>query len=101
MLYKINDVNFETNLKIDDIINLAEEYNDRKGNKYEIYKKSILYDTNDIEPYVVDGPVWLVAIIPLQIKERWPDAYFFLAISDIEKRVVYLQNDHGVVVEQY
>ncbi len=101
MLYKINDVNFETNLKMDDIINLAEEYNARKGNEYEINKKSILYDTNDIKPYVVDGPVWLVQIISLQIKERWPDAYFFLAISDIEKRVVYLQNDHGVVVEQY
>ncbi|MCM1232783.1 MAG: hypothetical protein NC489_21865 [Ruminococcus flavefaciens] len=101
MLYKINNVNFETNLNFDDIIKIVEEYNDKKGKEYEINKKSILYDTNDIEPYVINGPVWFVEIISLQIKERWPDAYFFLAISDIEKRVVYLQNDHGIIVEKY
>lgn len=101
MLYKIKNVKFETNLNYDDIIKIVDEYNESQGNEYEIDKDNILYDTNDIDPFVVNEPVWIVAIISLKLKERFPDAIFFLAISDIEGRVVYLQNDCGRVVEQY
>ena len=36
-----------------------------------------------------------------KIKEKWPDAYISLAISDRERRLVYIQNDHGVVIEKF
>lgn len=69
-----------------------------KEERYEVNKKSILYDP---ESYVTNEPVWYVDIISLKIKERWPDAYISLSISDKEKRVVYVANDHGVVIKKF
>ena len=40
-------------------------------------------------------------VISKRVKEKWPDAYISLAISDREGRLVYVQNDHGVVIEKY
>ena len=64
----------------------------------EIDKKNILYDTNS---YVINEPVWYVDVISKKAKEKWPDAYISLAISDREGRLVYVQNDHGVVIEKF
>ena len=97
-ILRLNEVNFETNLKIEDIIRIAEVYVNSKGEPYEIDKKNILYDTN---PYVINEPVWYVDIIAERDKGRWSDGYTCLAISDREGRLVYVQNDHGVVIEMY
>ncbi len=77
---------------------IAELYVKRKGEPYEIDVKNILYDTNS---YVTNEPVWYVDIISKSVKEKWPEAYITLAISDREGRVVYVQNDHGVVIEKF
>lgn len=69
-----------------------------KEETYEIDKKNILYD---IKSYVTNEPVWYVDVIPLKVKEIWPEAYSSLAISDREGRLVYVQNDHGVVIEKF
>lgn len=97
-ILRLNEINFETNLKIEDIIRIAEVYVKGKEEPYEIDKKNILYDTN---PYVINEPVWYVNVISRKLKETWPDAYTCLAISDREGRLVYVQNDHGVVIEMY
>lgn len=97
-LLKLNEVNFETNLSFNDIVKIAEMYVEEKGEPYEINRETILYDS---ESYVTKEPVWHVEVISLKIKEKWPDAYISLAISDREGRLVYVQNDHGVVVEKF
>lgn len=97
-ILKLEEVHFETNLKIDDVIKIAEMYVEEKGEPYEINKKTILYD---FESYVTNEPVWYVDVISLKVKKVWPEAYDSLAISDREKRLVYVQNDHGVVVEKF
>ena len=97
-ILKFNEISFETNLQFDDIIGIVELYIERQEESYEIDKENILYDTNS---YVTNEPVWYVDVISKKIKERFPDAYISLAISDRERRLVYIQNDHGVVVEKF
>ena len=99
-IIKLNEIDFKTNLKREDIIAISELYNKDKGKPYEIDTEHILYDTNE-DAYVVDEPVWIVFIIHEKYKERFPDAHFMLHISDREGRVVYVQNDHGRVIEKY
>lgn len=96
-ILKLNEINFVTKLKFEDIIGIAELYIKNKGEPYEIDKENILYDTNS---YVINEPVWYVDIIAKRVKDMWPDAYISLAISDREGRLVYVQNDHGVVIER-
>lgn len=97
-ILKLSEINFKTNLKIDDIIKIVDVYIKEKGEPYEINKKNILYDTKS---YVTNEPVWYVDVISIKVKEKWPEAYDSLAISDKEGRLVYVQNDHGVVVEKF
>ena len=97
-ILKLNEIDFATKLKYEDIIAIAELYIKSKEEPYEIDTKSILYDTNS---YVINEPVWYVDIISKKVKEKWADAYISLAITDREGRLVYVQNDHGVVIEKY
>ncbi len=97
-ILKLNEINFKTNLKFGDILKIAERYIKEQGEPYEIDTKNILYDTNS---YVINEPVWYVDIISKKIKERWPDAYISLAISDREGRLAYVQNDHGIVIKKF
>lgn len=97
-ILKLSEINFETNLKVDDVIKIADVYIKEKGETYEIDKKNILYDPKS---YVTKEPVWYVDVISIKVKEKWPEAYDSLAISDREGRLVYVKNDHGVVVEKF
>ena len=97
-ILKLDEINFATKLKCEDIIAIAELYIKSKGEAYEIDTTNILYDTNS---YVINEPVWYVDVISKKVKEKWPDAYISLAISDREGRLVYVQNDHGVVIEKF
>lgn len=98
-LIKLENVDFETNLKYDDIMKIVDKYMKEKyhGESYEL-EATILYDT---ESYVTHEPVWYVEVIPCKVKEVFPDSYECLAISDKERRLVYVHNDHGVVVERF
>ena len=99
-ILKLNEIDFETKLKCEDIIAIAELYIKSKEEAYEIDTKNILYDTNS---YVINEPVWYVDVISEREKEKWlyADAYISLAISDREGRLVYVQNNHGVVIEKF
>ena len=97
-ILRLDEINFATKLKCEDIIAIAELYIKSQGEPYEIDEKNILYDTNS---YVINEPVWNVNVISKRAKEKWPDAYISLAISDREARLVYIQNDHGVVIEKF
>ncbi len=97
-IFKLKEINFHTNLKIEDLFEIAEGYIKETGENYEINRNNILYD---LESHVTHEPVWYVDIIHLKTKVIWPDAYDTLAISDREKRLVYVMNDHGVVVETF
>lgn len=97
-LLKIDEVNFTTNLNKNEIIRIAEKFVSDKIEEYEINKTNIIYDINS---YVVNEPVWYIEIISLKTKKLWPEAYDCLAISDKYGKVVYVMNDHGIVVEKY
>lgn len=95
---RLEEVDFVTNLCYDELIKIAEAYTEKKNEPYEIDRKNILYDSNS---YVTKEPVWRVYVISKSVKERWPDAYESLLISDRKGRLVYVQNDHGVIVEKF
>ncbi len=95
---RFDTINFDTTLKYSDIIEIAEKYINSLEDSYEIDMQNILYDPNS---YVTNEPVWMVFFIAEKNKKRFPDAYFTLAISDSKKRLVYVQNDHGVVIKRF
>ncbi len=97
-ILRINEINFKTKLGTEDVLSIVEEFLKNRSEKYEIDKTNILFDTDS---HVTHEPVWVVFIISEKIKKRWPDAYVSVKISDKEGRVVYIQNDHGVVIEKY
>lgn len=97
-IFKLDEINFDTNLKITNIIEIVELYIKGKGEPYEIDKKNILYDTKS---YITNEAVWYVDVISEKTKEKWPESYISLAISDREGRLVYVQNEHGVVIEKF
>lgn len=95
---RLNEITFETRLKYEDIIEIVKRYVNSLEESYEIDTENILYDPNS---YVTKEPIWEVFIISKKDKEIWPDAYISLAISDKERRLVYIQNDHGVVIKRF
>jgi len=97
-ILKLEEVNFVTNLKLEEILIITELYIIEKGESYDIKKENMLYDKKS---YITNEAVWYVDIISNKIRKKWPDAYISLAISDKEGRVVYVQNDHGVVIEKF
>lgn len=97
-LIKLDKVDFETNLKLDGIMKITDMYISRQEEEYEVNKKTILYNSKF---YTNNEAVWYVDIISLQTKERFPDAYITLIISDKEKRLIYVMNDHGILIETY
>lgn len=97
-ILRLGESEFDTILKYSDLIEITEKYINSLEDSYEIDTKNILYNPNS---YVTNEPVWEVFIISEKDKEIWPDAYISLAISDNEKRLVYIQNDHGVVIKRF
>ena len=45
--YRIEEIDFETNLKYDDIIEITKEFMKARPIPYELYSTHILYKTND------------------------------------------------------
>lgn len=97
-MFKMSEIDFKTYLDEAEIWKIVDDYIKEKGEDYEVNKNSLLYDKKS---YVTNEPVWYVEVIPMKVKEHWVDAYDSLAISDKEGRVVYVQNDHGVIVERF
>lgn len=97
-ILKISDVNFKTNLHYNQIIKIAEMYIQKQNEPYEIDKEHILFDTKS---HVTNEEVWYVNVISLKVKQKWPDAYETLAISEKKGSLSYVMNDHGVVVEKF
>lgn len=97
-MFKLCEIDFRTYLKEDEIWQIVDDYIKGKKEKYEVNRDSLLYDPKS---HVTNEPVWYVDVIPMKVKEHWPEAYDSLAISDSEGRLVYVQNDHGVVVEKF
>ena len=94
---RYEDINFETNLRYDDVIRRAEEYVQEIEEPYEINKEFILYDK---ESYITKKPIWYVEVIHEKLKVTFPDSYEYIAISDIDGIVEYIQNDHGRIIEK-
>ena len=65
-IIRLSEVNFETNLKIDDILKIVDMYIKEKGEPYEI-KQNILYDTEETD--ITNGPVWYVDVILPETKK--------------------------------
>lgn len=97
-LYRLEEIDFKTKMKDKDIIRIAEKYIEERGGEYEINMENILYNKKS---HITNDAVWYIDVISSTVKKIWPDAYDTLVISDKEKRLVYVMNDHGVVVESY
>ena len=99
-MYIIEEIDFETNLKYDDIIRITKKFMETKSTPYEFYPANILYETN---PLMTDEPVWVVSIIPSQRRRipAWKDNCDDLIISDKKARPICLLNDHGMIAEVY
>ncbi len=101
---KLEEVDFETNLTKEDIIKIVGNYIQELGEPHEI-DDGILYDMMPLPTqipelsFITKDPVWYVDVIPIKVKEHFPDSYETLAISDRQKRIVYIINDHGRIVE--
>ena len=65
-MIRLSEVNFEINLKIDDILKIADMYIKEKGETYEI-DETIIYDPE--ETSVTNGPVWYVDVISEETKK--------------------------------
>ena len=97
-MYIIEEIDFETNLKYDDIIRITKKFMETKSTPYEFYPANILYETNSL---MTDEPIWSVPIIPTDIDPDWKDDYSWLIISDKKARPICLLNDHGMIAEVY
>ena len=97
-MYIIEEIDFETNLKYDDIIRITKKFMETKSTPYEFYPANILYETNSL---MTDEPIWSVPIIPTDIDPVWKDDYSWLIISDKKARPICLLNDHGMIAEVY
>ena len=47
-MYIIEEIDFETNLKYDDIIRITKKFMETKSTPYEFYPANILYETNPL-----------------------------------------------------
>ena len=97
-MYIIEEIDFETNLKYDDIIRITKKFMETKSTPYEFYPANILYETNSL---MTDEPIWSVPIIPTDIDPVWKDDYSWLIISDKKARPICLLNDHEMIAEVY
>lgn len=96
-IYKVQEIDFKTNLCFDDVMYLTKLYIDGQGEDYEI-DETVLYHTTSC---VEDGAgEWHVDIIELKIKQTFPDAYTTLVIPDKDEWIIYLRNWHGAIYEK-
>ncbi|WBW96136.1 hypothetical protein [Oceanirhabdus sp. W0125-5] len=92
-IFKPSEVEGKTKFKLNEVIDIAKKSIINMDVKYELITEKVLYDTvSDI----ANEPVWYVKIIAIIHKERWPDAFETLVISDITGKAMYILNDHGV-----
>ncbi|MBK1811929.1 hypothetical protein JHL18_15010 [Clostridium sp. YIM B02505] len=92
-IFKPSEVEGKTRLKLDEVIDIAKKSIANMEVKYELITEKVLYDTVS---HITKEPVWYVDIIAILHKERFPDAFEILAISDITGKAIYIMNDHGV-----
>lgn len=92
-IFRAVEVEGKTRYNLSEIIELSKKAIEGFCVSYELETKSILYDKSF---YITKEPVWYVDIISIVNKERWPDAYETLVISDITSKAIYILNDHGI-----
>ncbi|MDE7424418.1 MAG: hypothetical protein K2N51_12155 [Lachnospiraceae bacterium] len=97
-ILKPQEINFETHLKKEDIINITKLFLGKEIENHEINEESVLYYTFSD---TAQEAVWCIDVITISTKIRFPDAYDTLVISDKETQVLYRRNDHGVLYEKY
>ncbi|URZ03833.1 hypothetical protein [Clostridium felsineum] len=95
-IFKPVEVEGKTRFNLDEIIELSKKVIEGFSVSYELETKSVLYDKSF---YITKEPVWYVNIISILNKERWPDAYETLVISDVTGKAIYKLNNHGVAHE--
>ena len=67
-IFRLEDIDFETNLSIADVLNIVDEYGQEKGEEYEVDQDGIIYD---LVSEVTNEPVWEVPVIEVRMKEIW------------------------------
>ncbi len=96
-IYRMEEIDFKTNLSINDVRYLTKLYIERQKYEYEI-KETILYDTESV---IVNGAkAWVVFLIPLEMKKTFLDEYLLLEIPDDDEWIVYLVDNVGFPYEK-
>ena len=92
-IFKVIEVEGKTRYTLNEILEIVKLFISNMNIQYDIETENILYDNNF---YITDEPVWYVDIIARKIKAIWPDAFETMVISDLNGKVIYILNDHGV-----
>lgn len=89
--FRLEDIDFETNLNITDVLEIVDKFIQEQGEEYEVDKDNISYDTISD---VTKESVWYVCVTPV----KWEEPVF-LAISDSKKKIVYIVSNTGRIVD--
>ena len=97
-VYRFDQIDFQTNLTVDEVIRIVKEYLRMQNEPHEIDRR-IIYDTKSL---LSDEPVWYVDVIPLSMKEKgFLDAYDSIAVSDRRACPVYITNQAGRIIKEF
>ena len=99
-IYSIKEINFDTNLKYNDIMRIAKKFIEERNVPYEFYPADILYE---VKPLMTYEPIWSVSVIPSKRRRNpaWKDNYEDLVISDKTGRPICLLDAQEVICEIY
>ena len=97
-IYRFDQIDFETNLTVGEVIKIVEEYLNTLEESYEIDRR-VVYDTKSL---LSDEPVWYVFVAPLRMKEAgFLDSDESIAVSDKRACLVYITNSAGRITEEF
>lgn len=97
-MYRKEEIPGKTNLSIEQVIDIAQNYVKSQDIPYEMDTKRIIFDDSF---YLDEEPVWYVEINDIRNIGHFLDAEDTLVISDNQKCIKYLINCHGRIVKTF
>ena len=99
IIYRMEEIDFETTLNPEDVMYLTNLYIEKQKEEYEI-EGHILYDTEADVENEVKTRAWSISIVDLKVRQRFPDYHIILIIPDTNDGIIYLRNWHGVIYKK-
>lgn len=93
-IYKLKDIDFETRLVPEQVLEIANDYLNKHDANGMINRNTIMFNSED--DVSCEG-VWILTIEPCNHYGMLDNAYN-IVISDYEGKVVYLLSNHGRII---